>query len=1088
MLRPRFLAFSVLGSLIACATPKPGAPPAPPTGTATPPPVDEASCPARGPAPQVLPGVLPEHETPAFWRARTPDAELLSVAEANAHNRALALPGEPDAAPDVFAAEAHETTLSAARDRLTYLRGRIAAQEYVDASGVSPPASLFSETQPGAAIDEFRVTLAQVPLRCGPTAAGLYTKPPNRAFDRNLCSTLPAQEALRVVSRWPGGFLLVRTRAALGFIATDAPLSPPLSAAEAARWAAGPFAVLSAPGSTTGATVLPAGDPAGRPEPGETGISARADGVTLSLPAGLRVVSPASGRALLATPAGLIDAAVAPEALVPTARPLTRHAFLDEAFRYLNTPYGWGGMDGGRDCSQFVLEVLGSFGLDLPRNSSQQGLTGSFTIDVPLETSERERLALLDAAQESGLVLLHLPGHIMFYLGRNASDEPMALHAFAEYLEPCENARPGAGQAPAETLREVNRVGVSTLALGRGTSRRAFIERLAHLTVFGPVSPKLAGLVTHRPGLPPDGPCPEKPLASLTVSPSSPNAEQPVRVIAGTSNDPGPATLVLVAPNGERVSPPVRRLGGPPFGRWTRLDAPTPGQWTALFGDAGRVLACRKFTVAARAPRARAATADDGGGVVWRPRRTWDTATETLYALFVEQLFLYPLDDDRTWPNLQVLLQDADHNLLFDHLTPGEDATLELAPDCADLPFLLRAYFAWKMRLPFAIRPCSKGGRGRPPRCGSPESSLLPREAGPGAPAFQRFADAHVRVNAQSASGRTHPDDEETDLYPVPLTREALRPGTVFADPYGHLLVIAQWLPQKPGGTGALIGAEAQPDATIGRRHFWRGSFLFLPDTRLGGAGFKAFRPVKLTESDTVSQTPNAGLRGSTAGSPPFSRQQYDGKLDDFYDTMDTLMNPRPVEPIVRADSLVAALLESAVRRTKSVQNGEDFQATGPHPISMPDGPRIFQSKGAWEDYSTPSRDFRLLIALDTVLGFPDAVARRPALFGLAPNEPARLEQTVTSLREHLKTTLAARRFSYTRSDGSAFSLRLQDLAERQAGLEMAYNPNDCPEVRWGAPPGSAEAAPCRRHAPPEQHRRMEALRPWFRTRTRPAE
>lgn len=1073
----RSIAAAALAGLVACAAPKPepappgSAPPPPPSAGAAAGATPEPTCPARAPAAASLPGVRPEHETPAYWKSRSPDAALLSPPEIAAHNRALALPGEPDAAPDVFATEPAEATLTAARERLGFLRARIAAREYVDAAGLSPPATLFAETTPGAPLDEVRVTLAPVPLRCGPTAAGLYTVPPNPAFDRNLCSTLPAQEAVRVVSRWPGGFLLVRSRAALGFVAEDAPLSGPLDTPARARLAAGPFAVTAR----------------------EVTARVAGGGRTVTLPAGLRVAAPQTGALLLGTTEGLAEAtldAADAAALVPTARPLTRHAFLDEAFRYLGTPYGWGGMNGGRDCSQFVLEVLGSFGLDLPRNSSQQGLTGVFTVDVPPETSERERLALLDAAQASGVVLLHLPGHIMFYLGRNAEGVPMALHAFAEYVEPCADAPgPRPGGAPAETLREVNRVGVSTLELGRGTSRRAFLERLAHLTVFGPPNPALAGVITHRPGLPPDGPCPEKPLATLTVSPAAPNTARAVRVVAGTNDDPGPAALVLIAPDGTRHSPPQRALGGPPFGRWTRLDTPTAGAWTALYGDADRVLACRKFTVAERPPKA-AKPRDDASGdaaAVWRPKRAWDRGMENLYALFVEQLFDYPLDDDRTWPNLQVLLQDADHNLLHDHLMPGEDAALKLAPDCADLPFLLRAYFAWKMRLPYAVRPCSKGGAGRPPRCGEPESSLMPREGAAGVQAFQRFADAHVRVNAQSASGRTHPDDEASDLYPVPLTREALRPGTVFADPYGHLLIVAKWLPQKPGGTGALIGAEAQPDATIGRRHFWRGSFLFLPETKMGGAGFKAFRPVRYSEAGGVTIAGNADLRGQ-GGVAPFSRQQYQGTLTDFYDAMDALMNPRPVEPLVRADALVAALLESAVRRTKSVQNGEDYQAGGPRTVSMPDGARIFQSKGAWEDYSTPSRDFRLLIALDTVLGFPDAVARRPALFGLPPDDAAAVSRTVAELRAHLTRALSDKRFTYTRSDGTPFTLRLQDLVERQTALEMAYNPNDCPEVRWGAPPGSPEASTCRRRAPAEQQSRMERLRGWFRTRTRPLE
>ncbi len=44
----------------------------------------------------------------------------------------------------------------------------------------------------------------------------------------------------------------------------------------------------------------------------------------------------------------------------------------------------------------------------------------------------------------------------------------------------------------------------------------------------------------------------------------------------------------------------------------------------------------------------------------------------------------------------------------------------------------------------------------------------------------------------------------------------------------------------------------------------------------------------------------------------------------------------------------------------------------------MPDGAAIFETTGAWEDFATPSRDLRLLIAIDVVRGYPDRVARRP--------------------------------------------------------------------------------------------------------------
>ena len=53
--------------------------------------------------------------------------------------------------------------------------------------------------------------------------------------------------------------------------------------------------------------------------------------------------------------------------------------------------------------------------------------------------------------------------------------------------------------------------------------------------------------------------------------------------------------------------------------------------------------------------------------------------------------------------------------------------------------------------------------------------------------------------------------------------------------------------------------------------------------------------------------------------------------------------------------------------------------------------------------------------------------------------------------------------------------------------LEMAYDPNDCVEVRWGAAEGSPEAATCKRHLPPEQKTKMSEYRAWFHDARRPS-
>ena len=62
----------------------------------------------------------------------------------------------------------------------------------------------------------------------------------------------------------------------------------------------------------------------------------------------------------------------------------------------------------------------------------------------------------------------------------------------------------------------------------------------------------------------------------------------------------------------------------------------------------------------------------------------------------------------------------------------------------------------------------------------------------------------------------------------------------------------------------------------------------------------------------------------------------------------------------------------------------------------------------------------------------------------------------------------------------------MEALLGRVDAFEVAYNPNDCLEVRWGAPEGSAERATCGRHAPAEQVDRMGQYRPWFHDRSRP--
>ncbi|MFT5355951.1 MAG: hypothetical protein ACI9KE_003172, partial [Polyangiales bacterium] len=113
--------------------------------------------------------------------------------------------------------------------------------------------------------------------------------------------------------------------------------------------------------------------------------------------------------------------------------------------------------------------------------------------------------------------------------------------------------------------------------------------------------------------------------------------------------------------------------------------------------------------------------------------------------------------------------------------------------------------------------------------------------------------------------------------------------------------------------------------------------------------------------------------------------------------------------------------------------------------MEMPDGASIFQTEGPWEDFATPSRDMRLLISIDTVANFPAAVRRGPERFGIAEGD---VDARVAEIEVALGEMLAARSVRYRRSDGAEQELSLAEVVARAEGFEMAYNPNDCVEIR----------------------------------------
>jgi hypothetical protein len=623
---------------------------------------------------------------------------------------------------------------------------------------------------------------------------------------------------------------------------------------------------------------------------------------------------------------------------------------------------------------------------------------------------------------------------------------------------------------------------------------------------------------------------------TVVPSPKAAWSGAPLRVMV-VSEKPIEGVLSLIAPDGRVAIKSPDRHGGPPYAWFAEVAAPAAGAWHAALALNGAPADCsavvREVVVSARRPEPVRAPA----GSIWQVRNSWDSTNEALFSAWIEQLFDAPPDQDLNWKVWYEVLRDRSRNFLFNYLGRNEDITqTSIRPDCADFVYFLRAYFAFKMGLPFGYSNCSRGFAGKPPKCYQwfdvahpdvtrpppppeqdaasatapiPLAPLAPQQTGlmglfagarqppaeqPEAPPVKpappqpkrptNFGEYLRDVGDVVHTGAVRAGDDNADFYTVPLTQQALRPGTVYADPYGHVLMLVKRVPEVNGTPGVFLAVDAEPDGSITRKRFWRGNFLFVHEPSLGSPGFKHFRPIMREKNGSLRRLSNAEISKSPQYGD-FSSEQSQMPAEDFYDRMDDVMSPERLDPASAMIDAITSLAEQVKTRVTSVENGRKYQAKQAGDAAMPDGASIFETTGAWEDFSTPARDFRLLIAIDVVRNFPDRFVRRADRYAIPAGK------SVTDMKNELQgllaSELASRKVIYTRSDGSQWTLSIKDVVDRATDFEMAYNPNDCVELRWGAPENSEEASTCKRHAPQTQRAKMSNYRVWFRERHWPA-
>src|SRR5262245_63580401 len=215
----------------------------------------------------------------------------------------------------------------------------------------------------------------------------------------------------------------------------------------------------------------------------------------------------------------------------------------------------------------------------------------------------------------------------------------------------------------------------------------------------------------------PSGSCKDAAEVAVLPSPLAPWKGAPLRVLVAAENA-FEGELSLIAPDGKVAAKSRERHGGPPYFWLAEVASPAAGAWQAKLARDGAGAECSTITHEIAVRAAEPPRLQPTEGALWPLRNTWNSETENLYSAWIEKLFDAPLDATLSWKALHEVLRDRSRNVLFNHLGLREDSMgMILQPDCADLPYFLRAYFAFKMGLPFGYAKCTRGGGGEPPKC-----------------------------------------------------------------------------------------------------------------------------------------------------------------------------------------------------------------------------------------------------------------------------------------------------------------------------------------------------------------------------------
>lgn len=406
--------------------------------------------------------------------------------------------------------------------------------------------------------------------------------------------------------------------------------------------------------------------------------------------------------------------------------------------------------------------------------------------------------------------------------------------------------------------------------------------------------------------------------------------------------------------------------------------------------------------------------------------------------------------------------------------------------DCADWPFMIRAYFAWKNGLPFSyVNRVSSAGGGNDTRY-SPNGNKVDRRKdivqNGNTPLDAVQLLKQFPGDISSAMFRFNPlRDIDNGLFfdfvPVKIDRNEVRSGTIIYDPNGHVALV-----YKVEDDGRVRFIDAHPDNSLTRGVYGEKFSRASPGM---GAGFKNFRPIKLVDASTSPAGELVGGRVITVPNwknPAFSVEQFigtdpaadvntaltekgvwkrgtfqhNGQALDWYDFVRSRLAVGELKyhPVEEMTNMMDALCQDIKDRVLAVDTAI---AANIHqkaqPSALPNN--IYGTEGEWETFSTPSRDARLKTS------FVELLKRTKEFVELHRQGSSRIDYKGTNLAEDLRQAYArsaqACAIEYKRTDRSTMKLNFTEVSERLFAL--SFDPYHCPEARWGAK--GAEANTC---------------------------